>query len=178
MVGESGEKGKYLKVVGGGGDTGKYLKVVGGGGMKSITNTANSTVNQPRTNTLIPPPNQHKHSTCTNINVAILDSGASHHCTSVNIPCTNKRPCLIPYSVSLPDSSVIHAIHTAILDLPRLSLFAHKSYLSPDLNDRALVSVAQFCDNNYNVLFTPTHVSIIRNNIVVLTGTRAQPQSM
>ena len=62
MVGESGEKGKYLKVVGGGGDTGKYLKVVGGGGMKSITNTANSTVNQPRTNTLIPPPNQHKHS--------------------------------------------------------------------------------------------------------------------
>ena len=85
---------------------------------------------------------------------------------------------MTPYSVSLPDSSVIHATHTAELDLPRLPLSAHKSFLFPDLHDRALVSVAQFCDNNCNVLFTPKHVSIIRNNEVVLTGTRAQPQGM
>ena len=145
MFGEGGDKGKYLQVVGGGDDKGKCLQVggrivnnasgvtggtievVGGGEDKSkyslvvgidelhsTTTNATTTVNQQ------------------NINVAIVDSGDSHHCTPINIPCSNKRPCVTPYSVSIPDSSVIHATHTAELDLPWLPLSARKVYLFPD----------------------------------------------
>ena len=102
-----------IEVVGEGDDKSKSSSVVGIDELNSTTTNTTSNVNQPDTTTIMPSPYQYNHNTCTDINVAIVDSGASHHCTPVNIPCTNKKLCVTPYSVSLPDSSVIHATHTA-----------------------------------------------------------------
>ena len=83
-----------------------------------------------------------------------LHSGSSEHYAPLTVPCSNKRPCLVPYTVSLPDQREICATHTAVLDLPWLPPGACKAYLFKELTDRDLVSVAQFCDNGFNVVFT------------------------
>ena len=80
--------------------------------------------------------------------------------------------------MSFPDNTIINATHTTILDIPWLPLTTRQVYIFPDLTYRALVSVAQFCDNNYNVVFTPSHVYILYTNNIVLTGTRVQPHGI
>ena len=114
----------------------------------------------------------------TSPNVAIVDSGASEHYAPLTVPCSNKRPCLVSYTVSLPDQREICTTHTAVLNLPWLPPGACKVYLFKELTDRALVSVAQFCDNGFNVVFTKNNVFVLSQDKIMLTGVRAQPRGM
>ena len=114
----------------------------------------------------------------TSPNVAIADSGASEHYAPLTIPYSNTQPCLVPYTASLHDQREICATHTASLDLPWLPPSACKAYLFKELTDRALVSVAQFCDNGFNVVFTKNNVFVLSQEKVMLTGVRAQPRGM
>ena len=200
----SGHNGVTLKVVRGGGHNGVTLKVVRGGKAKVVgsdefieekvavninnelstnkplNNATTSKLASPRTNIIVdvPPDQINLVSAHNSISIFIVDSDVSYHCTPVTIPCINKLPCITPYSVSLPGSTIMHATHTAPLDLPWFPFEARHAYLFPDIVYRALVYVPQFCNNNFNVLFTPSHVYVYHKNNVVLTGTRTQPQGM
>ena len=46
------------------------------------------------------------------------------------------------------------------------------------MTDRALVSVAQFCDNRFNIVFTKNNVFVLSQEKVILVGVRAQPRDI
>ena len=114
----------------------------------------------------------------TSPNVAIVDSGALEHYVPLTFPCSNKQPCPVPYTVSLPDQRETCATYTASLDLPWLPPSACKEHLFKELTDRALVSVAQFCDNRFNIVFTKNNVFVLSQEKVILAGVRAQSRDI
>ena len=85
---------------------------------------------------------------------AIADSGCTSHFLGSNARCTNKQPCAAGVTVKLPNSMSMVASHTALLDMPHLPPEARRCHIFPDMGDKALLSIAQFCDNGYRVIFT------------------------
>ena len=55
---------------------------------------------------------------------------------------------------------------------PRLSTTAQSAFVLDDLSTGTLVSLAQLCDDDCIALFTKYDVKIIKNNTVLITGTR------
>ena len=75
--------------------------------------------------------------------------------------------------MKLPNGSTIQASHTALLNLPQLPIEARRAHIFPDLNNSALVSIGQFCDNQCEAIFNKRQVKIInQHNEIVLTGPR------
>ena len=110
--------------------------------------------------------------------MAIVDCGASTHYAPLTIHCIVKKPCIVPYAVSLPDQRTITATHPATLDIPGLPMSACKSYLFSEITDYALVSVAQFRDHGFSVIFNQSKVFVLSSTEIKLTGERAQPNGM
>ena len=81
-------------------------------------------------------------------------------------------------NVSLPNNTIISPTHYAYLNMPNLPKAATKVYLFPDIHDRLLLSVAQFCDNGYTVEFNNKYVFILENREIILQGTRATVNGM
>ena len=48
----------------------------------------------------------------------------------------------------------MEATHTALLDMPHIPLVARYCHLFPDMRNKVLLSIAQFCDNGYKAIFT------------------------
>ena len=114
----------------------------------------------------------------TNPDVAIVDCGASTHYAPLTIHCIAKKTCIVPYAASLLDQRTITASHTATLDIPGIPMSACKTYIFSDITDRALVSVAKFCDHGYSVIFNQRKVFVLSSTEIKLTGERAQPNGM
>jgi hypothetical protein len=74
--------------------------------------------------------------------------------------------------IRLPDGSVIISTHTALLDLPHLSLAARRAHIFPLLANSALLSITQFCDNGVEAHFDASHVRIMQGTTIVLQGDR------
>ena len=105
-------------------------------------------------------------------NAAFLDSGCTGHFLKIDSHCTERRPTSDGIRVKLPNGSIIRATHTALLDMPHLPLAARQAHIFPDLHNSALVSISQFCDNNFEARFTKLQVQILDGPKVILTGQR------
>jgi hypothetical protein len=90
----------------------------------------------------------------------------------MNSPCTNPQPVSDGIFVMLPNGDRIQATHTALLPLPQLPLAARHAHIFPALRNRALLSIGQFCDSGFEAIFTANHVTLRRNGIDELLGTR------
>ena len=87
---------------------------------------------------------------------AIADSGCTSHFLGLNAHCTNIQKCAPGVTVKLPNNMAMEATHTALLDMPSLPIAARHCHLFPDMANKALLSIAQFCDNGYRAIFTNT----------------------
>ena len=68
--------------------------------------------------------------------------------------------CAPGITVKLPNNKTTSATHTALIDIPNIPLAARKCHIFPDMDNKALLSIAQFCDNGYHAIFTPTHLTL------------------
>ena len=96
----------------------------------------------------------------------------------MNITLINKRACTEKNNVSLPNNTIISPTHSAYSNMPNLPKAATKVYSFPDIHDRLLLSVAQFCDNGYTVDFNKKHVFILDKRKIILQGERAAANSL
>ena len=58
--------------------------------------------------------------------------------------------------VSLPNNTINSLTHTAYLNVPNFSNIPRavlNTYLFPDRHENVLLSVSQFCDHGYKVIF-------------------------
>ena len=96
---------------------------------------------------------------------AIADSGCTSHFLGVNAHCTNIKKCAPGVTVKLPNNMSMEATHTALLDMSHIPLAARHCHLFPDMRNKALLSIAQFCNNGYRAIFT-THTLIMEHETI------------
>ena len=97
--------------------------------------------------------------TCSNKN-AIADSGCTNHYICTSSPCTNISACKNGIQVKQPDGAIMTSSHTALLDFPTLPIAVRRAHIFPSMQNKALLSLGQFCDNGYDVALTRTTISI------------------
>ena len=85
----------------------------------------------------------------------------------------NKLPCHENIQVSLPNNTIITPTHIAYLNLPNIPRVVLKTYLFPDIPNKVLLSVSQFCDYGYKVIFNSKHVFVLDKNKIILKGYRS-----
>ena len=98
----------------------------------------------------------------------------------VNAPVTQVKQCKHGISVIQPDGQKMTATHTALINMPHLPVAVRKVHLFPDLQNKSLLSLGQFCDNGYEIQLTQTsiHIKNTTDPSLSLTGSRAGPNSM
>jgi hypothetical protein len=94
------------------------------------------------------------------------------HFLKTDSPCVEKTATTLGINVRLPNICIITSTHTALLDLPTLPLAARQAHLFPDLSNSALLSISQICDHGFEARFNSKTVRIMRNNTVILQGSR------
>ena len=72
-------------------------------------------------------------------------------------------PCTNGIQVKQPDGAIMTSSHTALLDFPSLPMAVRKAHIFPSMRNKALLSLGQFCDNEYDVTLTKTTISIIHH---------------
>ena len=65
----------------------------------------------------------------------------------------------------------MHSTHTALLPFPQLPLAARRAHVFPALQNKALLSIGQFCDSNFTAVFHDIQVNLI-NDYTTITGQR------
>ena len=98
----------------------------------------------------------------------------------VNAPVTQVKQCKHGISVIQPDGQKMTATHTALINIPHLPAAVRKVHLFPELQNKSLLSLGQFCDNGYEIQLTQTaiHIKNTTDPSLSLTGSRAGPNSM
>jgi len=80
---------------------------------------------------------------------------------------------LDPNKVYLPDNTSLTPTHGGVLDLhPDLPQSAQEARVVPGLSNSSLFSIGQACDEGCYAIFSATHLKIIRDNKVLITGYR------
>ena len=103
---------------------------------------------------------------------AYADSGCTSHFLKSTSHCINKQPTSNGIRVKLPDGTIIQSTHTALLDLPELPIEARRAHVFPNLNNSALISISQFCDQGFEASFTQQEVQIKKGEHVIISGQR------
>eukprot|EP00957_Ditylum_brightwellii_P099927 7614790-Ditylum_brightwellii.AAC.1 len=105
---------------------------------------------------------------------AIADTGCTGHYFSITAPAQNIQPDDHDISVALPDGNQIKSKHKCDLPWEQLLPEVRGVYMFPQLKSSNLISIGNFCDNGYKVVFLKDTVEIINlaMNDVVLTGHR------
>ena len=85
--------------------------------------------------------------------------------------CVNVEKISDGLRISQPDGTFLQATHRGLLPCTTLPHAARIAHIFPTLQ-RPLVSIAQFCDNGFNVTFDAEAVTVLLDNTTVLTGTR------
>ena len=57
---------------------------------------------------------------------------------------TKMEPCAPDIRVKLPNNKTMSNIHVALIDIPNIPLTARKWHIFPDMDSKALLSIAQF----------------------------------
>ena len=63
----------------------------------------------------------------------------------------------------------MHSTHTALLPFPQLPLAARRAHFPPELQNKALLSIGQFCDSNFNAVFHDSQKKL-SNDDTTITG--------
>jgi hypothetical protein len=76
-----------------------------------------------------------------------------------------------PRMIAQRNNNQIHS-HSPLLDISTQSLTARRAHISPGLQNSALISIGQFCENGFEAQSTRQHVLIMDNkdNRIVLKG--------
>ena len=61
------------------------------------------------------------------------------------------------------DGTTMQANHTALLSAPHLPILVRKAHIFPQMKNKALLSLGQFCDNIYDVKLTTSTINIIHH---------------
>ena len=101
-------------------------------------------------------------------NNAILDTGTTGHFGLLTTPCTNIHKTKNSISVNMPNGSIIQSTHTVLLPLNNISKSARVIHLLPNLNNTALISISQLCDDRCSANFHGNMDTITKNNIVIM----------
>ena len=96
----------------------------------------------------------------TNNEATIADSGFTSHYVGVNAQCTHIKKCAPRLTIKLPNNTLMEPTHTALLDMPHIPLVVRYCHLFPDMRNKALLSISQFCNNGYRATIT-THKLIM-----------------
>ena len=75
--------------------------------------------------------------------------------------------------VTLPNGDTIRSTHTALLDIPSMPEAARLCHIFPDLKNKVLLSIGQFCDIGFTATFTKTALQIYLGDTIYLHGTRS-----
>ena len=62
--------------------------------------------------------------------------------------------------VQQPDGTVMQSSHTSLLALPELPLAMRKIHIFPQMHNKALLSLGNFCDNEYEIKLIKQRVCI------------------
>jgi hypothetical protein len=103
----------------------------------------------------------------------IIDSGATGHFFKISSNLLGIKPTTNGIAVSLPNGALIRSSHTGTLPIPGLPLSACRAHVFPSLQSHSLLSIRQLCDHGCKAVFTHNDVTITRNDLVLLTGTRS-----
>ena len=96
--------------------------------------------------------NSNSHTLSKTVTAVIVSSGASNHYRPLSIvDCINTLPCHENMQINLPNKKIITPTHTAYLNLPNIPRVALKTYLFPDIPNKILLSLSQFCDHSINL---------------------------
>jgi hypothetical protein len=87
---------------------------------------------------------------------------------SAAAPCSDKQAAHVPLNVNMPNGTTIQSSHTCNLLLTDLPHQARQAHILPGLLDNSLISVGQFCDNEYSLTFTHDQVTVSRNGKEVM----------
>ena len=106
--------------------------------------------------------------------IAKGDSGAtSHFIRTADQACLTNLRARPGAPVTLPDKSIILPTHTGTLQLStHLSNRAQQTTVLPGLQSSSLVSLGQLCDDECKVMLTKNYLFAVKNNQVILHGTR------
>jgi hypothetical protein len=103
----------------------------------------------------------------------IIDSGATGHFFKVSRTLLDLKHTTTSITVSLPDGAHIKSTHTGTLPIPGLPISACCAHVFPSLQSHSLLSIGQLCDHGCKAVFTNDCVTITRDDLVLLTGTRS-----
>jgi hypothetical protein len=103
----------------------------------------------------------------------IIDSGATGHFFKISSNLLGIKPTTNGIAVSLPDGANIKSTHTGTLPVPGLPFSACRAHIFPSLKSHSLLSTRQLCDHGCKAVFTHNGVTITRDDLVLLTGTRS-----
>ena len=86
---------------------------------------------------------------------AILDSGATSHFVTDDLPLLDLRPAVTPISVLVPNGHSMYSNQMATLDLPQFSPAATTAHVLPDMASGSLLSVGTAPQPPISVLRSP-----------------------
>ena len=67
----------------------------------------------------------------------------------------------------LPNRETMQSTHTALLPFPQLPLAARHARVFPALQNKALLSIDQFCDSNFTAVFCKGQVKLSDDNTTI-----------
>jgi hypothetical protein len=103
----------------------------------------------------------------------IIDSGATGHFFKISSNLLGLKPTPNSIAVSLPDGALIRSTHTGTLPVHGLPLSACRAHVFPSLQSHSLLSIGQLYNHGCKAVFTHNGITITRNDLVLLTGTRS-----
>ena len=109
----------------------------------------------------------------------IADTGATQNCIRLNTPCRNKQKISDGPQVVLLDGSIMKETHRALLNPnPLLTQSARTAHIFPRLQSGALISIGQLCGDGCIATFATSHISVFKDGMTVLEGSRSSTSGM
>jgi hypothetical protein len=101
----------------------------------------------------------------------IVDTGATAHFGNLNTPCLHRQPTQNGITAILPDNTRRQPTHIGQLPIGNLPPLATTTHLLPLFRD-SLLSIPVLCDHGCTATFDEEHVTITKNNKLILQGPR------
>ena len=92
----------------------------------------------------------------------IADSGWKGHFLGRNTWCTNIQQCAPGVTFRLPNNISMEGLYTALLEITYLPIAARQCHLFPNIGNKVLISITQFCYNGYRAIFSE-HILLIKH---------------
>lgn len=106
----------------------------------------------------------------TQINIA--DTGCTSHFAFTGDNCIDVTPVQHGIIVGLPNNQRMQATHIEYLNLPSIPKSTRKYHIFPQMKNKVLLSIGQFCDTGYEARFTKHKFYVQKDNKLALEGDR------